>query len=52
MSLSNSQAPDDRLLVRYLVGSLTDDEAERMERLEREILTSLGIPDPYASRDA
>jgi probable rRNA maturation factor len=31
---------------------LTDDEAERMERLEREILASLGIPDPYASRDA
>jgi probable rRNA maturation factor len=31
---------------------MTDDEAERMERLEREILASLGIPDPYAARDA
>jgi probable rRNA maturation factor len=31
---------------------LTDDEAERMERLEREILASLGIPDPYVCRDA
>jgi probable rRNA maturation factor len=31
---------------------VTDGEAERMERLEREILASLGIPDPYASRDA
>jgi probable rRNA maturation factor len=30
----------------------TDGEAERMERLEREILSSLGIPDPYAVRDA
>jgi probable rRNA maturation factor len=30
----------------------TDDEAERMEQLERDILTSLGIPDPYAVRDA
>jgi probable rRNA maturation factor len=30
----------------------TDGEAERMERLEREILASLGIPDPYAVRDA
>ncbi len=26
----------------------TDGEAERMERLEREILACLGIPDPYA----
>jgi probable rRNA maturation factor len=31
---------------------VTDDEAERMERLEREILASLGIPDPYVCRDA
>jgi probable rRNA maturation factor len=31
---------------------VTDGEAERMERLEREILASLGIPDPYACRDA
>ena len=30
----------------------TDEEAERMERLEREILATLGIPDPYARRDA
>jgi probable rRNA maturation factor len=30
----------------------TDGEAERMEQLEREILASLGIPDPYAARDA
>jgi len=26
----------------------TDDEAERMESLERDILKDLGIPDPYA----
>jgi probable rRNA maturation factor len=31
---------------------VTDGEAERMERLEREILAALGIPDPYARRDA
>ena len=31
MPQSNSQAPDDQLLVRYLVGSLPDDEAERLE---------------------
>jgi probable rRNA maturation factor len=31
---------------------VTDGEAERMERLEREILASLGIPDPYVCRDA
>jgi probable rRNA maturation factor len=30
----------------------TDGEAERMERLERDILATLGIPDPYARRDA
>jgi probable rRNA maturation factor len=30
----------------------TDGEAERMEQLEREILASLGIPDPYAVCDA
>jgi probable rRNA maturation factor len=29
-----------------------DGEAERMERLEREILAHLGIADPYAPRDA
>jgi probable rRNA maturation factor len=29
-----------------------DDEAEAMERLEREILARLDIPDPYAARDA
>ena len=29
-----------------------DGEAERMERLEREILAQIGIADPYASRDA
>nr|WP_297460282.1 rRNA maturation RNase YbeY [uncultured Halomonas sp.] len=27
---------------------MEDDEAERMERLEREILAAVGIPDPYA----
>ncbi len=27
-------------------------EAERMERLERDILARIGISDPYASRDA
>jgi probable rRNA maturation factor len=30
----------------------TDDEAEEMERLERDILTRLGIADPYAACDA
>jgi probable rRNA maturation factor len=30
----------------------TDDEAEEMERRERDILARLGIPDPYAARDA
>jgi probable rRNA maturation factor len=29
-----------------------DGEAERMERLERDILARIGIADPYASRDA
>ena len=29
----------------------TDDEAEAMEDLEREILARLGIPDPYADRE-
>jgi probable rRNA maturation factor len=29
-----------------------DGEAERMERLERDILGQIGIADPYASRDA
>ncbi|MEY9267489.1 rRNA maturation RNase YbeY [Bradyrhizobium elkanii] len=29
-----------------------DDDAEDMEALEREILSSLGIPDPYADRIA
>jgi hypothetical protein len=33
MSLSNGQAPDDRTLVRYLVGLLTDEEAERLDEL-------------------
>ena len=28
-----------------------DQEAETMEQLEREILSQLGIPDPYAERD-
>jgi probable rRNA maturation factor len=30
----------------------TDAEAEAMERLERQILARLDIPDPYAARDA
>lgn len=29
-----------------------DDDAEAMETLERQILAQLGIPDPYADRDA
>ncbi len=29
----------------------TDEEAEEMETLEREILAQLGIPDPYADRE-
>lgn len=30
----------------------TDDEAERMERLERDILARIGVADPYAACDA
>jgi probable rRNA maturation factor len=30
----------------------TDAEAERMERLETEVLAALGVPDPYASTEA
>ncbi len=30
----------------------TDQEAEQMEALEREVLATLGISDPYASHDA
>jgi probable rRNA maturation factor len=29
----------------------SDEQAEEMERLEREILERLGVPDPYATRD-
>jgi probable rRNA maturation factor len=29
-----------------------DDEAERMERLERDILAGIGVADPYVGRDA
>jgi probable rRNA maturation factor len=29
-----------------------DDDAERMERLERDILVRIGVADPYAARDA
>ena len=29
----------------------SDDDADAMETLEQEILTHLGIPDPYADRD-
>jgi hypothetical protein len=32
-SLSNAHAPDDRLLVRYLLGSLPEDETERFDEL-------------------
>ena len=37
----------------HLVGfdHQTDDEAERMETLERIILATLGVPDPYAADD-
>jgi len=30
----------------------SDDDAEAMERRERQVLAKLGIPDPYAARDA
>jgi probable rRNA maturation factor len=30
----------------------SDADAEAMERLEREILARLDVPDPYVSRDA
>ncbi len=30
----------------------SDDDAEAMERRERRVLAKLGIPDPYAARDA
>jgi len=30
----------------------TDRDAKRMERLERTILAGIGVPDPYAARDA
>jgi len=33
MTLPPGDAPDDRLLVRYLVGSLPDEEAERLDEL-------------------
>ena len=35
--------------VLHLLGHdhVADAEAERMERLERDILTELGVPDPY-----
>jgi probable rRNA maturation factor len=38
----------------HLVGydHQTDDEAERMERLERDILARIGVADPYAACDA
>jgi probable rRNA maturation factor len=29
----------------------SDAQAEEMERLERDILERLGVPDPYATRD-
>src|SRR6201991_3811913 len=37
----------------HLIGydHASDDEAEAMESLEREILAQLGIPDPYAGRE-
>ena len=31
MSLSNALSPDDQLLVRYLIGSLPEDETERLD---------------------
>lgn len=38
----------------HLVGydHMDDDDAEAMERLERTILATLDVPDPYATRDA
>ena len=33
MSLARGEPPDDHLLVRYLIGSLPDDEAERLDEL-------------------
>jgi len=30
----------------------SEDDADRMERLERDILARLDVPDPYAARDA
>lgn len=40
--------------VLHLLGfdHLEDDEAEDMEARERAILSRLGVPDPYAARDA
>lgn len=39
----------------HLVGydhELGEEDAERMEKLETEILAEMGLPDPYAQRDA